>query len=45
MKTYKAIDQFGNTVYVSGYTESEARQEAENELGFGNVISFEKVEG
>ena len=43
MKTYIAIDQLGKTVYVSAYTESEARQKAEDELGFGNVISFEEV--
>jgi len=43
MKTYKAIDQFGNTVYVSAYTESEARRKAEEELGYGNVIKFEDV--
>lgn len=43
MDTFKAIDQHGNTVYVSAYTESDARQKAEEELGFGNIISFEKV--
>jgi len=43
VKTYIAIDQFGKTVYVSAYTESEARQKAEDELGYGNVISFRPV--
>ena len=43
MKTYRAIDQFGNTIYVSAYTESEARQKAEEELGYGNVIKFEEL--
>tara|TARA_R110000850_G_scaffold107632_1_gene219388 strand:+ start:994 stop:1125 length:132 start_codon:yes stop_codon:yes gene_type:complete len=43
MKTYKAIDQHGNTVYVSAYTESDARQKAEEELGWGNIITFEEV--
>ncbi len=43
MKTYKAVDQYGQTVYVSAYTESEARQKAEEQLGYGNVISFQEV--
>lgn len=43
MDTYIAKDQYGNTVYVSAYTESDARQKAEELLGLGNVISFEKV--
>ena len=43
MKTYKAVDQHGNTAYVSAYTESDARQKAEDELGLGNIISFEEV--
>jgi len=43
MKTYKAMDQYGNTVYVSAYTESDARQKAENELGLGNIIKFEEI--
>lgn len=43
MKTYKAVDQNGETVFVSAYTESEARQKAENELGWGNIIVFEEV--
>ncbi len=43
MDTYVATDQNGKTVHVSAYTESEARQKAEELLGFGNVIRFEKV--
>ncbi|WP_279247426.1 hypothetical protein [Candidatus Litorirhabdus singularis] len=43
MKTYVATDQHGNTVHVSAYTESEARQKAEEALGWGNVISFRRV--
>lgn len=43
MKTYKAIGQNGETVIVSAYTETEARQKAEEELGFGNVIRFEEI--
>ena len=43
MKTYVATDQHGNTVHVSAYTESEARQKAEEALGWGNVISFRQV--
>lgn len=43
MKTYKAVGQNGETVIVSAYTETEARQKAEEELGFGNVIRFEEI--
>lgn len=43
MRTWLAVDQLGNTVYVSAYTESEAREKAEDELGYGNVIKFEEV--
>ena len=43
MKTYKAVDQEGKTVYVSAYTESEAVQKANDELGIGNVIRFEET--
>ena len=43
MKTYVATDQYGNTVHVSAYTESEARQKAEEKLGGGNVIRFEQL--
>lgn len=42
MNTYKAVDQNGNTVFVSAYTESDARQQAEEQLGYGNVIKFTK---
>lgn len=43
MKTYIAIDQYGKTVHISAYTESDARQQAEELLGYGNVVSFEEV--
>jgi len=43
MKTYIAIDQHGNTVQVSAYTESDARQKAEDALGYGNVIEFREI--
>jgi len=43
METYIATDQNGNTVHVSAYTESDARQKAEELFGLGNVIRFEKV--
>jgi len=43
MKTYRAVDQHGNTVYVSAYTESDARQKAEDALGCGSVIEFSEV--
>ncbi|MFT6030970.1 MAG: hypothetical protein ACI8O8_002717 [Oleiphilaceae bacterium] len=43
MKTYVAVDQHGNTVHVSAYTESDARQQAEEELGSGNVVSFSEI--
>ena len=43
MKTYKAVSQNGETVIVSAYTESEARQKSEEELGWGNVIRFEEI--
>jgi hypothetical protein len=43
MKTYVATDQNGNTVHVSAYTETEARQKAEEALGYGNVISFSQI--
>lgn len=43
MKTYIATDQYGNTVTVSAYTETDARQKAESELGFGNVVEFNEV--
>ena len=43
MKTYVAIDQNGKTVHVSAYTESDARQKAEEQLGSGNVVKFHEV--
>lgn len=43
MKTYKAVDQNGKTIHISAYTESDARQKAEEELGFGNIISFSEI--
>ena len=43
MKTYVAIDQYGKTIHVSAYTESDARQKAEEELGYGNIISFIEI--
>lgn len=43
MKTYIATDQNGNTVYVSAYTESDAKQKAEEQLGLGNVVKFQEV--
>ena len=43
METYLAVDQYGKTVHVSAYTESDARQQAEELLGSGNVIEFYKI--
>ncbi|WP_351014993.1 hypothetical protein [Shewanella sp. AC91-MNA-CIBAN-0169] len=43
MKTFIATDQNGKTITVSAYTESDARQQAESILGFGNVVKFEKI--
>jgi hypothetical protein len=43
MKTYVATDQNGNTVFVSAYTESDARQQAESKLGYGNVTGFSEA--
>jgi len=43
MRTFIAVDQYGKTVTVSAYTESEARQKAEELLGFGNVIKFQEL--
>lgn len=43
IKNYIATDQNGKIVIVSGYTESEARQKAEEELGYGNVVKFESM--
>lgn len=43
MKTYIATDISGNTVTVSAYTESEARQKANDALGNGQVVSFREI--
>ncbi|WP_017110643.1 hypothetical protein [Vibrio tasmaniensis] len=43
MTTYIATDINGKTVIVSAYTESEARQKAEELLGSGQVISFKEA--
>lgn len=43
MKTFKATDQYGKTVFISAYTESDARQKAEQELGYGNVVTFSET--
>ena len=43
MKTYIATDQNGKTVTISAYTESDARQQAESYLGYGNVIKFQEI--
>jgi len=43
MKTYIAVDQNGKTVTVSARTESDARQQAEEALGYGNVIEFREI--
>ncbi|MEH6626569.1 MAG: hypothetical protein V7739_08995 [Motiliproteus sp.] len=43
LETYKAMDQNGKTVLVSARTETDAKQQASEELGHGNVISFEEV--
>jgi hypothetical protein len=43
IKSYIAVDQNGKTVYVSAYVESDARQKAEEELGYGNIVKFYEV--
>lgn len=43
MKTYIATDQNGKTVTVGAYTESYARQQAESQLGYGDVIKFQEI--
>lgn len=43
LKAFIAVDQTGETSTVSAYTEKEARQKAEEALGFGNVIKFQEV--
>lgn len=44
MVTYIATDINGNTAIISAYTESEARQKAEEELGRGQVVSFRELD-
>lgn len=43
MTTYIATDINGKTAIVSAYTESEARQKAEESLGYGQVVSFKEI--
>lgn len=43
LETYKAMDQNGKTVLVSARTETDAKQQASEELGHGNVVSFKEV--
>jgi len=43
MRTFIAVDQSGKTVTVSAYTETDARQKAEELLGYGNVIKFYEI--
>ena len=43
MITYIATDINGKTAIVSAYTESEARQNAEDILGYGHVVSFKEL--
>lgn len=43
MRTFIAVDQNGKTVTISAYTETDARQQAEELLGYGNVVSFREV--
>jgi hypothetical protein len=43
MKTYIATDINGKTVIVSAYTESDARQQANDLLGWGQVVTFREI--
>ncbi|GEM77830.1 hypothetical protein [Vibrio superstes] len=43
IKTYIATDINGKTVTVSAYTESDARQQAEQLLGWGQVVSMREL--
>ena len=43
MKTYIATDITGNTVTISAYTESDARQQANDLLGIGQVVSLREI--
>lgn len=40
LTTYQANDGQGNVTFVSAYTESEARQKAEEVLGAGQVVEL-----
>lgn len=43
MRTFLAVSQDGTTIHVSAYTESEARQKAEDALGWGQLVKFEEI--
>jgi len=43
MKTYIATDINGQTVTISAYTESDARQQANDLLGLGQVVSLREI--
>ena len=43
MRTFIAVDQSGKTVTISAYTATDARQQAEEFLGYGNVIKFREI--
>lgn len=43
IRTFMAVGQDGRTIHVSAYTESEARQKAEEALGWGQIIKFCEV--
>ena len=43
MNTYIATDITGNTVTISAYTESDARQQANDLLGLGQVVSLREI--
>ena len=43
MKNYIATDQHGYTVFVSACTENDARKQAEEKLGFGNLVSLREA--
>ncbi len=40
MKTFKAVDKNGKSYFVAAYSESEALQLAETQLGDGNIAQF-----
>jgi len=43
MTTWIATDQHGNTAMVSAYTETDARQQAEQQLGHGQIITWRRA--